>query len=302
MSGGGSGGSGTQKYEWNENIAPHWQNALDYASALKDKPYNPYPYQRIAGLTGDQTNAMGLVRQMTGQGGTSTAQAANNQAEDTLNDRYLYGAGANPAAQQENQFQGNDNPYFRSVMNQGAEDIASKYLQGTSADTTRMFNMAGAFGGSAHQQAMQNNQAQLGKTLSQYTQGMQNDQYNRSAAMDESRLGRVSGAYEGERGRQMSAVNPGQNANNMFYQGIQQLMGIGDINRSHTQDQYNQAYNDWQQQQNYPASQLDYYTGILGRAQGGVSPNVVSQQSGYAASPYSQILGAGLLGYGMMNR
>jgi hypothetical protein len=64
----------------------------------------------------------------------------------------------------------------------------------------------------------------------------------------------------------------------------------------------NQYYNDWQTQQQYPYTQLDYLTGILSRAQGGVAPNVTTQQSGYAASPYSQILGAGLLGYGALSK
>jgi hypothetical protein len=44
---------------------------------------------------------------------------------------------------------------------------------------------------------------------------------------------------------------------------------------------------------------LDYLTGIMSRAQGGVSPNSSFTQSGYTASPYSQIIGAGLLGYGL---
>jgi hypothetical protein len=77
-------------------------------------------------------------------------------------------------------------------------------------------------------------------------------------------------------------------------------LGIGDAQRSYQQDLLNQGYSDWSDQQNQQYKMLDYLTGILGRAQGGVSPNMTTTQSGYQASPYSQILGAGLLGYGAM--
>jgi hypothetical protein len=98
----------------------------------------------------------------------------------------------------------------------------------------------------------------------------------------------------------VGSVGAGQNAQNLALQGANARMGIGDIQRGYGQDQLNQYYNDWQEQQQYPYKQLDMYSGLLGRAQGGVSPNVTTTQSGYAASPYSQILGAGLLGYGML--
>jgi hypothetical protein len=164
-----------------------------------------------------------------------------------------------------------------------------------------MFNLAGAFGGSAHQQAMANNENALGKQLSQYTAGMQNDQYNRSAQLAESGLNRGSQAFQNERNRQISALSPTQSEQALALQRENALMGIGDINRSFNQDQINQNYQDYQNQQNQPFTMLDYLTGIMSRAQGGVSPNSSFTQSGYTASPYSQILGAGLLGYGLMS-
>jgi hypothetical protein len=160
--------------------------------------------------------------------------------------------------------------------------------------------MAGAFGGSAHQNAVANNEAVLGKTLSNAANQAYGNQWNQSAGLYEQGLNRGAGAFENERGRMQQAVQGGQNAQNLFFQGANQRMGIGDINRGYEQDLLNQYFNDWQQQQNYPQSQLDYYTGVLGRAQGGISPNVTATPAGYSASPYSQIIGAGLLGYGMM--
>lgn len=298
MSGGGSGGSGTQKYEWNEQMAPHWVGALDTAKAIKESPYNPYPYEKIAPLNETQQNALNIGKNQIYAGGLPVTQAANAQGLDTLNDQYLTGNMANPFAGASNQYSG-FGPQFQNVLNSGLEDIGNAYKNTTAADTTRMFNLSGAFGGSAHQNAVANNQAALAKQMGNFTSGLLNDQYNRSAGLEESRLGRGSGAYEGERGRQMQAMQQGTAGQQNFFQGLQQLMGLGDIERGYTQDLYNENLQDWQEQQNYPMTMLDYYTGILGRAQGGISPNMTTTQAGYQASPFSQLLGAGLLAYGM---
>lgn len=296
MSGGGSGGQGTQKYEWNDQMKPYWEQALAQGQGLSQTPYNPYPYQRIAGMNGDQTQSMNVIRQMTDAGGLPVTQAANQQTQDTLEGNYL---DSNPYAKASNPYSGFGSQ-FNTVLQNGLQDMGNAYQQGTSAETTRLMNNAGVFGGSAHQTAVANNENALAKQMGNYVSGMTNDQYNRSAGLAESGLSRGSSAFEDERNRMMQGVQGGQNAQNLFFQGANARMGIGDIQRGYQQDQYNQAYNDYQTQQQYPYGQLDYLTGILGRAQGGVSPNSTTQTSGYAASPYSQILGAGLLGYGMM--
>lgn len=300
--GGGSGGSGTQQYNWNDTLAPYWDWALSYGQDLSTKPYQQYQGQRIAGMTGDQTQGFDELRGM--NYGTDnpldTINAAMHQTRDTLNGSYLNGANMDPAGNSANPYSG-FGPKFNQVLQQGQQDITNSYNQGTAADTTRMFNMAGAFGGSAHQNTMANNQTALAKQLAQYTSGMQNDQYNRSGQMAEADLARNSAAYQGERNRMMGAINQGNQQQDLGFQRANALIGVGDAYRGLTQDQLNQAYNDWQAQRSYPQSQLDYMTGLMGRAQGGVAPNVQTTQSGYQASPFSQLLGAGALGIGLMH-
>lgn len=302
MGGGGAGGSGTQVYNWNDTLKPRWSDMLDWGAALKDPngagAYQQYPYQRIAGMTGDQNTAFDEIRNVNllTNNPIPTMNAAMGQTNDTLNGAYLDGPGSNPYST-ENQYSG-FGPAFNSVLHQGQHDIADAYNQGTAADTTRMFNLAGAFGGSAHQNAMLNNEVGLGKTLNQYTSGMVNDQYNRSAGLQEQDLNRGSQNFENERGRMMGAIGAGNDQQGLALQRAQSLAGVGDANRSLTQDQYNQAYNDWQDRNNQQYRMADWYSGLLGRAQGGMSPNMTSTQSGYQASPFSQLLGAGLLGYG----
>jgi hypothetical protein len=96
----------------------------------------------------------------------------------------------------------------------------------------------------------------------------------------------------------MGAIGGGQNEQALALQRYNSLLGVGDVNRGFNQDVLNQGYNDWQAQQQHPYQMQDWLTGMFSRAQGGMSPNSTTTTSGYAASPYSQILGAGLMGYG----
>lgn len=96
----------------------------------------------------------------------------------------------------------------------------------------------------------------------------------------------------------LGAAPAAQNEQNLALQRYNALMGIGDVQRGYNQDLLNQGFNDWQQEQQHPYQQMDWLTGLFSRAQGGMSPNSSFSQSGYSASPFSQVLGAGLLGKG----
>lgn len=293
--GGGGGGSGTQKYEWNDVLGPYWQWQIGQGQDLATKPYTPYPYEQIAPMNADQQQAISSIRNFVNSGGSQATQAARDQLIGTLGGDYLSGSQANPYAGSQNAYMG-DNPYFRNTLQSGLQDITNAYMQGTSPETTRLFNLSGAFGGSAHKDAIANNENALAKQLGNYTNQMQSGQYDRSANLYENMLNRGSGAYEAERGRQLGAIGGGQADQGIQLQGANALLGVGDAERAYTQDLYNNYYNNWQKQQQYPMTMADWFSGLLGRAQGGVSPNVTTQTSGYQASPFSQILGAGLLG------
>lgn len=307
MSSGGGGGGGTTQYNWNDDMAPQWRNVLGDASNVYNTPYQSYqngdPNALVAGLSPDQQAAMGNIRTFTSdpsRGVSNPASVLNDaqiQEANTLSGNYLM---ADPYANQDNSYGDPNNQYFQNYMKSGADDITNAYKQGTAADTTRMFNLAGAFGGSAYNNAVGQNEAALGKTLNNYTSGMMNDQYNRSAQLQQQDLARGSQAYQNERQRQTGMVGSAQNEQGLTLQRAQALMGVGDANRSYNQDILNAKYNTYNQQKQYPYTQLDYLTGILSRAQGGISPNSTTQQSGYGASPYSALLGGGLAAYGLM--
>ena len=294
--GGGGGGSGTQKYEWNDSMKPYWENVLARGSEAGSQPYSTYNSatgrSKVAPLSNAQNEVGGYFTHMNRNTAdpTRSLNAAQEQTLSTLGNSYLSGGQKNPNLRA-NQFQGMDNPYFGSVMKRGMDDITSAYQQGTSADTTRMFNLSGALGGSAHQKAVANNEAGLGKTLSNYASGMQNDQYNRSAGLDESMLDRGSGSWNAERGRQMQAVGAGQNENDLALRRGGAMMSYGDLQRSLDQGYRDEDYGNWFGGVNHNKNNLSWLSGLLGAAQGGMAP----MQMNPGASNGSQLLGAGLL-------
>lgn len=330
MSGGGSGGSGTQQYNWNDTLAPQWANAISWARGLTDPAgagaYHQYlgpdqsvyggaraadgsslfsassndPTHRISNLTQDQLNAMNNIRlygldPTYGVQDPNTAQNAGiDQETKTLQGGYL---NSDPYAIATNPYSGNS-PFFQQGLQSGLSDIADAYQRGTASDLNREATLGGVMGGSAYENAKTSNEAALAKQMGNFTSGMLNDQFNRSAQLEDSALNRGSGAYQNERNRMISTLSPTQNEQNLALQRQNAVLGVGDAQRGYNQDLLNQAYGDYQTQQNQQFKMLDYLSGLLGRAQGGVSPNMAYTTPGYQASPLSQIIGGGLLAYG----
>lgn len=307
MSGGGGGGGSTQ-YNWNDDMAQYWRSVLPQGQALANTPYQAYkggdPNALVAGMTPDQLTAQQQIRLFTTDPSlgvhdpNQSLNAAQDQEKSTLQGSYL---SADPYANHFSTYGDPNNQYFQDYMKSGADDIVNAYKNGTAADTTRAFNLAGAFGGSAYNNAVGQNEAALGKTLSNYTSGMLNDQYNRSAQLQQQDFARGSNAYQNERSRMTGMVGSAQNEQALALQRAQALMGSGDATRSYNQDILNANYNTYNQAKQYPYQQMDWLTGLLSRAQGGISPNMTTTQSGYGASPYSALLGGALMGYGLMS-
>lgn len=373
---GGSAPSGETRYNWNDDMAPRWNNALNQAlwntfsfqpngDISGVKPFQAYAGTRFAypGHYGDNLNmsqggdigeANSYVRALN-RGSTSPVgamNAARSQIERTLGGGYMDGgananpfsnltvAGNNPfvagpgsnefidqySTTSRNAFAGN-NPFFLDTMRSGLDEITNAYQKGTAADTTRLFNLSGAFGGRAHTNAIANNEAALGKALNNYTDSMLNRQYDRSASLEDSflardlqnqqqnrqtsgqwrenQLGRGFQNYYGaldrgsqnwnaERGRQMQATGLGQNEQGLAFQRGQGLVDAGMRSMGFDQRNLDFLYDQNQQMQNHPYRMLDWLTGLYGRAQGGMGANTSVYQGG--SSQYAPWLGAALAG------
>lgn len=295
MSSGGGGGSGTTRYEWNDAMAPYWGSLLQDAAGQAHTPYSQYAGDRTADFTNDQNTGMGAVRNYAMDPSGFLYGRGVDQYYDTLQGKYLTGSGANPYATQRNEYEGNS-PQFESMLDAGSNDIAKAYQDGTAADTTRMFNLSGAFGGSAHQNAMANNEAALGKSLSNYEMQMRNDQYNRSAGLQDARLGRGNADYEAERQRQMMAGTASQADQGLTFDRFNALMGIGGMQQGQNQRDLDTNYQNWFDANHYGQNQSAWLSGILGAAQGGLAP---SQFTSAPGNNLSTGIGGALAAYGL---
>jgi hypothetical protein len=267
---------------------------------LASQPYQQYGGQRIANLTGDQQTAMQYGRNIANMSSNPipVMDAARDQANSTLRGDYLAGgSNANPYASMQNRYLG-ESPQFQSLLQSGLADIASTYHQATNANLDR-FKGANR-NSSAYRQATQESEDAFAKRMGDFSAGMLNDQFNRSAQLEESGLNRGMTAFENERQRQMGAIGAGQAEQGLAFERMRNLMGIGDANRAYNQDLLNLDFSNWQQAVQHPYTMMDWQTGIYSRAQGGMSPNSSFSQSGYAASPFSQLLGGAMLGYGLL--
>ena len=284
MSSGGGGSSGSTQYNWNPVIGSYWGGApgadgrggggvLGWAMDEAGKGYQQYGGKRIADRNQDQFTAAQRVRDMAASGGTPESAVARQTAGD-------FAAGRNLRA---NQYMG-DNPFFRSSLQSNLEDVTNAYKQGTSADTTRMFNLAGAFGGSAHQNAVANNEAGLARNLSRMSNEAYQQQYDRSANLMESALG-----------RQMQAIPLAYQGQSLQNDLNDRLMGIGGWEQGEQQKYLDQGYNDWANANNWGRQNVGWLVDILSRAQGGTG--ITQTNAGYQPANYgSMAVGAGLLG------
>src|SRR6266850_889617 len=219
MSSGGSGSSGNTQYNWNDTLKPLWESTLSHGQQLSQTPFQQNPFLQqdgpggatygVAGITPDQRAAMGNIENFVNGSGSPATIAANGQDYQTNSGYYLNGPGADPYANSQNPYSGYG-PAFQQQLQGQLDDTTNAYQRGTAADTTRMFNLAGAFGGSANQNAVGANEYALARQLGNQTANAYQTQFANSGQLAGQDLNRASNAYQGERQRQIQAIAPGQ--------------------------------------------------------------------------------------------
>lgn len=218
-------------YQWRGNREGD-QGILGTARLLAQKPWEQYGSgkveDRIASLTPYQTDAikgLGNFGQEYMQGRTDVnGQNWKGSNESSIARESIYntlaGNNKNPYSQLptevgsnldyawqmqpgmekvtagKNDYSGMNSPYYQSLINKGMKDITKGYQQGTQAQTQKMMNLAGIFGGGAHQEAEKNNQEVLATQLGDYAANMGNTQYDRSAGLTEAGLNRGVGVQQ----------------------------------------------------------------------------------------------------------
>jgi len=322
--GGGGGGGGNEPAQTQTQISelPEWakgyaKDTLAKTSALTDisqNPYQAYGANRIAGFSPLQQQSQQNAANMKTSGatgfGTQLAGAAGLGA---------LGAQYDPTQFQAGQFDGGSAQQYMSPYMQNVVDIQQREAQrqGDIAGTqlASQATKSGAFGGGRQAilgaEAARNLATQKGDIQAR---GLQSSYENAQAQFNADQARRMQAQQLGEQSKQYGA-GYGMQGLQTALQGAGQLGVLGgqefaqgmDINKLQNayggqqqalqQQGLTQAYQDFQNQQNYPYKQLGFMSDMIR----GLPLGQQSTKQVYEAEPGlgSQLVGAGTAAYGL---
>ena len=267
MSGGGSPSNTTTRTvsEPSKYVQPYLAPYMDATAQATKTPFQAYQGQRIAELSPEQLMGSNLTSAQALNGFQGQGDAMGNY-QATMRGDFM-----NP----------DSNPWLQANAQKAMGDISSAYRFGTKPQTDAAASRSGAFGGSAWQEMVGNNERQLGDSLG----AAANQFYGQN--------------YMNERNNQMQGLNMMPAMQNLGYTDAQKLTGVGDNYRQYQQDLLNTQFGDWQEAQNYPFKMLDIMGNSISRTMGGGGSTTQTGSGGYKPSPFAGALGGGLAGYSM---
>lgn len=260
--GGGSGGQTVTNVSGPpEFVRPYWEANILRGQQIGQRPLQLYPGQGVAGFTPEQMAGQEMTVQRALAGNPLIGQA-NQQLSRTMQGDYL---------------RPESNPYLQANVNQALGDITRNYQQSVLPSTMAQFQRSGAFGGSAHQEALEGQQRALGATMG----NVANQMYGQN--------------YAQERQNQMAAAGMADRYGQAEYQDAMAMMGVGDMRQRQMQQMIDYDRSRWDQAWNYPQQQLNFMSGLISgspyQQQTGPNPNYVS--------PRQSALGGAMTGASM---
>lgn len=164
-----------------------------------------------------------------------------------------------------------ENPYLGQMIQSAQKDVTDAYSNSTLPNLMGQFNSAGAFGGTAHQQALQGSQQALAGELGDISTSLRNQDYNRQAQLAESGLNRGMDAYRMNEGVRQGALGMIPSFNDAKFDDANALMRIGGLQQQLGQSAMDTAYDDFREWRDWDANRLGVLTNALGSIQGGTT-------------------------------
>lgn len=239
--------------------------------------------KQVSALKGSGIS-MGLSPALGDRMGLAASDLAGQQAlarNQTLGQLYSQGfqnAQSQLNAQQQLQLQGGTSDQARLLQ------AAQLRQQGRQADADRILSTIGQQG-----QFQQQDQARLMEAQQLMQQGRQED----AARILQS----LSTQQQGQLGAAQGMAGLGQAAQDSLYQGIDYLMNSGQMQQQLGQQQLDQAYNDWDQRNNYSRDQVDWLANLIYGSPGAAGSTTTTTEPG--PSVLSQLLGLGTTALGL---
>jgi hypothetical protein len=316
----------TQKFEppeWAASLFPEYVNrAYELSNVYGTSPHIIYGNDgqpMVAPMSDLQNKAANATYGMASQGNPNDNLASGylgnllNGGQQNIQPDNPYLGANNPYTGATSSYGGNS-PQFEDMLQKSNQDITNNFQMGMLAPQSSAAARAGAFGGS--QDMMLKNQ--LGQTLANQiaanTNQQRNDQYNRSAQLEQADLSRNSGlatgdlarnsglaqnsiqnafnAYENSAGRQMQGLGAINNQDAMDLARWGAVRGFGDLQQQTQQANINAARDLFNQNVQQPLNALDILGKVLGTASGqGVQTSVTS---GPGQSPWASLAGGAM--------
>ena len=252
----------TQQQQLPDFLQPYAPMYAQMGYDLSQMPFNPYPYETVAPFAQDQMSAMDMVRQRA-MAGSPVTNAAQGQALSTIQGDYL-----NPQT----------NPYLQQTYDLAADRMGDAFSRGTAAQTDANFSRAGAFGGSAWQEAQEGNQRAFGDSLA----NLGNQVFGQN--------------YQRERQNQLGMTQFAPNLAAQDYRDAEALLNVGGMQQGLGQQYLTDDAQRFQQAQQYPYQQFQTFGQMFNPALGSQST-----QTSPGVSPVNGLLGGALGGLGIYN-
>lgn len=243
---------------------PYSQELLQRGSNLSNQNMPVYTGQRTADMNGMQTNGMQMIANRA-QNGSAVVNAGQQGVSDTLGGKYMMG---------------NSNPYLSSAIDAASQDVTRNYM-GAVNNNDSTFARAGAFGGSAWQQAQQGAQHELANGLGNVATNMQMQNYGQ------------------ERQNQIGAQNTALAYGAQPYMDAQQLMGAGATQFGYDQQKVTDQQNQFNEQAQSPYKSLDVLANTIRGAVGNAGS---ISQSGPGSNPFAQGVGGAAALYSLFGK
>jgi hypothetical protein len=303
----GSLGPGTT---WGEYLQRGGQIASRYGSD-PSLIYGNSPNQPMVAQASPLQNAASNAMYGLASEGNPNDALSNGYISDMLSGKMQNNQPDNPYLGATSSY-GGSSPQFESMLNASNKDITDSFMRGTAAAQSSAAAHAHAYGGSADTEMKGVLGKQLNDSIAQNSSAMRNDQYNRSAQLEQADFLRNSGladgsinrawqGYENAAGRGLQGIGLAQQAGTNDLARWNAVMGAGDLNRKIQTENIGAARDLFNSNVQLPLQALDIYRTILGAAsgQGGTSS---SSQFGGGSSGLMNGLGGVAALYGLLGK
>ncbi|MCI1046917.1 hypothetical protein [Caballeronia zhejiangensis] len=313
---GGGGGDTTTTTQLPGYAQPEAQDIVSKTTALSNQAIPTYQGQTVADNNSIQTNAINGMANLANSGGVGgqVSGAVSNMANNGGNN---YSTFTNPTASASyDQFANATNPYAQQTVNAANQQTAQAFNQ-NAMNLNSNFATSGAFGGSAYQNAMNDQNKTLANALANNSANIYSNVYNTAAnaAATNATLGTQtslanassqlqtnslnSSNYNTAQGRAITAAGlaPTLDADQSTL--LSNAYTGGTALQTQAQNQLNAQYQQWYQQAMQPYEQVGIeesgLSGALGNGAQGVSSSTQS------ANPLGLAVGGATAGAGILS-